>query len=259
MFTGKYSLICNMNVIDLFEKGSELAYRSCIPHVSVDCVVFGFHESSLKVLLLKMKGFDKWGLPGGYVKKEEDLDHAAYRILKARTGASVIFLDQFKVFGKMGRSEADMSHLPEHVWQRQRFVSVGYYALVNYAEITPVTDRISERCEWMDIDALPDMMMDHHEILENALRTLCRNINYTPIGLNLLPREFTMPQLQRLYEIILGKPLHRGNFQRKIHSFNILVKHNTTPSKQAHRPPILYSFDTERYNEALRNGLKQEW
>ncbi|MDT3401972.1 NUDIX hydrolase [Mucilaginibacter terrae] len=248
-----------MNVKELFEKGSELAYQSCIPHVSVDCVVFGFHESSLKVLLLKMKGVDKWGLPGGYVKKQEDLDQAAYRILKARTGASNIFLEEFKVFGKVGRSEADMAHLPESFWQRQRFVSVGYYALVNYAEITPVTDRISESCEWKDIDSLPELMMDHREILENALHTLRRNINYSPVGLNLLPREFTMPQLQRLYEIILGKPLHRGNFQRKIHSFNILNKHDANPSKKAHRPPILYSFDTVRYNEALQNGLKQEW
>lgn len=206
-----------------------------------------------------MKGVSKWGLPGGYVKKQEDLDSAAYRILEARTGASNIYLEQFKVFGKVGRSEADMAHLPEHVWQRQRFVSVGYYALVNYEEITPVTDRISEGCEWKDIDNLPEMMMDHKDILDSALHTLRRNINYTPVGLNLLPREFTMPQLQRLYEIILGKTLHRGNFQRKIHGFNILLKHDVNPSKKAHRPPILYSFDTLRYNEALQNGLKQEW
>ncbi|WP_295771749.1 NUDIX domain-containing protein [uncultured Mucilaginibacter sp.] len=248
-----------MDVIELFEKGSELAYKSCIAHVSVDCVVFGFHQSSLKVLLLKMKGFDKWGLPGGYVKTNEDLNHAAHRILKARTGATDLYLEQFNVFGNVGRSEADMAHLPQSFWQRQRFVSVGYYALVNYAEITPVTDRISESCEWRDIDDLPELMMDHKEIMNSALHTLRRNINYTPVGLNLLPREFTMPQLQRLYEIILGKTLHRGNFQRKIHSFNILNKLDATPSKNAHRPPILYSFNIDRYNEALQNGLKQEW
>lgn len=248
-----------MSLVEIFQRGSELAFRSCVPHISVDCVVFGFHESSLKVLLLKMKGVDKWGLPGGYLKKEENLGDAANRILKARTGASVIFLEQFHVFGNVGRSEKDFQYLPEELWQRQRFISVGYYALVNYAEIHPVIDRISEACEWKDIDQLPEMMMDHEEIFNKALKSLRRNINYSPIGLNLLAREFTMPQLQRLYEIILGKKLHRGNFQRKIHSFNILDKLESSPDKSAHRPAILYSFNADRYNEALQNGLKEEW
>lgn len=206
-----------------------------------------------------MKGMNSWGLPGGYLKKQENLNDAAFRILQARTGASIMFLDQFNVFGQVGRSEGDLSHLPEHFWQRQRFISVGYYALVNYAEITPVVDRISESCEWKDIDELPELMMDHKEMLNTALKSLRRNLNYSPIGLNLLPKEFTMPQLQKLYEIILGKPLHRGNFQRKIHSFNILIKQDATSDKKAHRPALLYSFDEDRYNEALQNGLKQDW
>ncbi|PTR01496.1 NUDIX domain-containing protein [Mucilaginibacter yixingensis] len=248
-----------MSHLDLFERASELAYRSCLPHVSIDCAVFGFHESSLKVLLLKMKGFDKWGLPGGYVKKDENLDAAAYRILKARTGASNIYLEQFRVFGQTGRSEHELAHWPEHLWQKQRFISTGYYALVDYTTIIPVVDRISEQCEWKDIDDLPDLMMDHQDILHSALTALRRNIHYSPIGLNLLPKAFTMPQLQKLYELILGKKLHRGNFQRKMHGFDILVKEDIVPVKTSHRPPIYYSFDIEKYNNALKYGLRQEW
>jgi ADP-ribose pyrophosphatase YjhB (NUDIX family) len=246
-----------MTLLELFEQGSERAYEICVPHISIDCVVFGFHASSLKVLLLKMKGTDKWGLPGGYMKKNENIEEAASRILKARTGASDIFLEQFKVFSKLGRSEEDFTHLPKHFWQRQRFISIGFYALVNYEEIIPKTDKISERCEWCDMDELPELMMDHHEIFSAALGALRKNLNYSPIGYNLLPKEFTMPQLQRLYELILGTPLHRGNFQRKIHGYDILTKQSK--SEPSSRSPILYSFDVDKYNEALKNGLQQKW
>lgn len=248
-----------MTILDLFEEGSKLAYDKCVPHISIDCVVFGFHESSMKVLLLKMKGTDKWGLPGGYMKKNENIDQAASRILKARTGASDIFLEQFKVFSNIGRSEGDFAHLPKHFWQRQRFLSIGCYALVNYNEINPRVDKISEACEWCTIDELPELMMDHQDIFSSALHTLRRNLNYSPIGFNLLPKEFTMPQLQRLYEAILGKPLHRGNFQRKIHGFDILIKRSKTDNSSNTRSPILYSFDLDKYNEALKNGLQQDW
>jgi hypothetical protein len=100
-------------------------------------------------------------------------------------------------------------------------------------------------------------MMDHHEIFSAALGALRKNLNYSPIGYNLLPKEFTMPQLQRLYELILATPLHRGNFQRKIHGYDILTKQSK--SEPSSRSPILYSFDVDKYNEALKNGLQQKW
>ncbi|BAV05521.1 Nudix-like regulator [Filimonas lacunae] len=205
-----------------------------------------------------MKGVDKWGLPGGYMKKNEDIHEAASRILKARTGAPQIFLEQFKVFSEIGRSEGDFSHLPKHFWQRQRFISIGFYALVNYEEIKPRVDKISEQCEWCNVDELPELMMDHHTIFTSALETLRKNLNNSPIGFNLLPKEFTMPQLQRLYEVILGKSLHRGNFQRKMHSYDILVKQSDSNTSNS-RSPIVYSFDMAKYNEALRYGLQQNF
>ncbi|RXK86319.1 NUDIX hydrolase [Filimonas effusa] len=248
-----------MNDLQLFKERSNEAYEIYLPHISIDCVVFGFHDTSLKVLLLKLKGLESWGLPGGYVQKNEDVDAAAHRILEARTGVSRIFLEQFKVFGTVNRSEPSLTHMPPDLWYRQRFISIGYYALVNYKDIVPQVDDISDACEWKDITGLPEMMMDHELIYKTALETLRKQLNYKPIGYNLLPEEFTMPELQKLYEIILGYTLNRGNFQRKMLAYDILIKHDKSRKGGAHRSPILYSFDTEKYNKALEGGLNTGW
>ncbi|RYG05514.1 MAG: NUDIX hydrolase [Chitinophagaceae bacterium] len=247
-----------MNRLEIFEKRSNAHYETSVPHISVDCVVFGFHASSLKVLLVKMKD-GPWGLPGGYLRKTEDLEDAAQRILNERTGAENIFLEQFKTFGKQFRSESALDFLPEGFWHKQRFVSVGFYALVEYSTIVPRVDDISEACEWKDVEELPDLMMDHGDIFKGALSALHKQINYKPIGYNLLPKEFTLPQLQKLYEIILGKKLYRGSFQRRILGYDILIRHNKTMKIGAHRSPILYSFDLEKYNAAMEEGLVRGW
>ncbi|WP_089835918.1 NUDIX hydrolase [Chitinophaga filiformis] len=248
-----------MDDISLFEERSQEFYRDCLPHISIDCVVFGFHSNTLKVLLIRMIGQEHWGLPGGYVGKDENIDDAAIRILKTRTGAEKVFLEQFKTFGNTGRSEKDLSYLPESIWFRQRFLSVGYYALVDYEQIIPVVDDISTACEWKNVHELPDMMMDHRQIYEAALETMRFQLNYKPIGYNLLPEEFTMPDLQKLYETILGKPLSRGNFQRKMLGYDIFIKHDKERKGGAHRSPILYSFDQVKYQAALKTGLKEAW
>lgn len=248
-----------MDELSLFEKRSKAFYKDYLPHISIDCVVFGFHANMLKVLLIKMKGQQNWALPGGFLRRDQDMDDAAKTILKERTGAEKVFLEQFKTFGNVGRSEKDLSHLPEKIWFRQRFISVGYYALVDYEQISPVVDDISVACEWKDINDLPDMMMDHRLIYETALNTMRFQLNYKPIGYNLLPEEFTMPDLQKLYETILGKPLSRGNFQRKMLGYDIFIKHDKERKGGAHRSPILYSFDQAKYQLALKAGLKEVW
>ncbi|PSL23387.1 NUDIX hydrolase [Chitinophaga ginsengisoli] len=248
-----------MDEISLFEERSKEFYKDYLPHVSIDCVVFGFHSNTLKVLLIRMKGQEHWGLPGGYVGKDEHIDDAAIRILKSRTGAEKVFLEQFKAFGNTGRSEKDLSYLPESIWFRQRFISVGYYALVDYEQIIPVVDDISTACEWKSVHELPAMMMDHRQIYEAALENMRFQLNYKPIGYNLLPEEFTMPDLQKLYETILGKPLSRSNFQRKMLAYDIFIKHDKERKGGAHRSPILYSFDQVKYQAALKTGLKEAW
>ncbi len=248
-----------MDIRDEILKRSEEAYKTYLPHISVDCVVFGFNESSLNVLLLKMIGEPKWQLPGGYVLKDETIEEAAIRDLKSRTGATNIFLHQFKVFSDPKRTDNILTDYPDDLWNKQRFITVGFYALVPYSQIAPVPDEFSSACEWIDIDKLPEMMMDHRKILDGALSTIRHQLNYQPIGYNLLPKEFTMPELLKLYEILLGKKLERSNFQRRIKSFDILVKLNKSRPGGAHRAPHLYSFDLEKYKKALARGLKEDW
>lgn len=239
-----------MNIQELQNLSAEL-WNNALPHLSIDCVVFGFHENSLNVLMLKLKGEQNWMLPGGYLNKEESLAHAAERILFERSGAGKIFLNAFGVFGDINRSEGYFKDLPDNLWHKQRFITIGYYALVDHTQVTPVADAYSELCEWVPIDKTPKMVMDHGDILQKALAALREQISYKPIGYNLLPETFTMPELQALYETILGQKLNRGNFYRKIKRYNILIKLNESRKGGAHKSAILYKFDRENYEKAL--------
>lgn len=243
----------------LIEEWSETAWKEYIPHISIDCVVFGFHDSALKVLLLKIKNQELWGLPGGYMGKQEVINEAANRILNDRTGAQDIYLQQFEVFTELNRSEDFFQDYDDTLWHKQRFISVGFYALVNYADVVPVTDVFSDKCEWVDIDNIPELMMDHRTIFDKALITLRKELNYKPIGDKLLPEKFTMPELQKLYEIILGKKLNRGNFYRKMTGYNILDKQAESRKGGAHKSPNLYKFNEAMYTAALKDGFKEGW
>ena len=243
----------------LIEENSEQAWDLYMPHLSLDCVVFGFHDATLKVLVTKFKEQNFWALPGGYVLKNENLNDAATRILYQRTGAENIYLQQFRVFGDLNRSEGFFEEFENTIWHKQRFISVGFYALVDYSLVNLVVDNLSDACEWKPIDEVPQLMMDHKNIFDKALLTLRKQLNYKPIGLNLLPEKFTMPELQKLYEIILGKKLNRGNFFRKMLRYDILFKLEESRKGGAHKAPDLYKFDIEKYQIALKNGLKEGW
>lgn len=240
-----------------FLKKSEEAKDLFLPHLSADPVVFGFDKSELKVLLLQMTYRKQWLLPGGYVKKDEDLDDAAKRVLKERAGISDIYLEEFAVFGKKNRSEFYFEDFDDSLWHKQRFVSIGYYALYNPDNAHLIVDEFSEKCEWVYLSQLSDieLAMDHRDIIEKALLALRERISYKPIGYNLLPEKFTLSELQKLYETILGKELNRGNFYRKIKNLGILRKLDEQRRGGAHKSPDLYSFDEENYKKALENGL----
>ncbi len=227
--------------------------------ISVDCVVFGFQRDTLNILLVRLKGSKLWALPGGYILKEEGLDEGAHRILFERTGAERIFLEQFKTFGQLQRSEEFFKDFPDNSWHRQRFISIGYYALINEKQVSLKTDLFSDRCEWVGIEAIPSLMMDHHKIYQAALRQLRLDLNNKPIGSNLLPEKFTMPELQKLYETILGKKLNRGNFYRKIKRYDILEKLDETRRGGAHKSPDLYRFNMENYRKILEQGALDSW
>jgi 8-oxo-dGTP diphosphatase len=227
-------------------------WEKALPHISVDSVVFVFHENQLKVLLLGMANIRKWLLPGGYVFKTENVEDAAQRVLYERTGVENIYLQEFGVFGNTNRSEGFFEDYDDDLWHKQRFISIGFYALADYTKVTLQADHFSDICEWMPVDEMPELAMDHQAIYTAALTVLRQQLSYKPIGMNLLPDRFTISELQKLYETILGRTLNRGNFYRRIMRFAILVKHEDQRKGGAHKSPNLYSFDPVKYHESLQ-------
>lgn len=246
-----------MDFKEIIINNSKKAYEMYVPHISVDTVIFGFNGDQLKVLLLKMKFNHQYFLPGGYMKKDENLESAAIRILRERTQLDKIFLQEFAVFSELNRSEEAFKDFPDDLWHKKRFISVGYYALVNHKDVSPIGDELSESCDWIILDELEsqNITMDHKQIIEKALNTLREQISYKPIGLNLLPEKFTLSELQKLYEAILGRTLNRGNFYRKIKNIGILKKLDEKRKGGAHKAPDLYTFDQVNYFKILENGI----
>ncbi len=241
--------------------------KELLPSISVDCVIFGFHENQLKVLLLLMKNLKQWALPGGFVKTSEDIDVSAARVLKERTGLDDIFLRQVHLFGDARRNEGFARQLVDHgvidqanqPFFEKRFVTLAYYALVEYSRVNPLPDAISEACEWFSLDEIPTMILDHERLISRSLENLRRDLSYLPIGKNLLPEKFSMPELQALYETLLNQKLDRRNFQRKMLGYDILIRLDERRKGGAHKSPYLYRFDEEKYAETLRKGLNNSW
>lgn len=238
------------------------------PGLSIDCVIFGFHDNQLKVLLIKVESANKWSLPGGFIPVDQDIDTAAITVLNGRTGVDGVFLRQFATFGKVNRNhqhfdKQTLEYLQieeeKAKWLTRRFVTIGYYALVDFSKILPNSTSIYEVVEWIDHKEVPELILDHKEILDKALDTLRTELNLMPVGYNLLPEKFTIPELQKLYETILDKKLDRRNFLRKITNIGILTKLDEKKSNVPHKAPNLYSFDKEKYDEVLKNGLNQGW
>ena len=219
--------------------------------LAIDAVIFGFHDQQLKVLLMEYKKSKIFALPGGFIYDNEDLSKAAQRVVSERTGLQNIYLEQFYVFGDNGRSdpepmktimkaigiEYDDSH-----WLLQRFVSVGHYALVDFTKVTPMPDKIFDGCEWYALNDIPRLMQDHAQIIKKALESLRRDLDNKLVAFNLMPEQFTMNDLQTLYETILDKKLLRPAFQRKMLGLNILQRTAKKWTGGAHKAPYLYSF-----------------
>jgi len=245
----------------LKENSKELEKDSLelVPQMTLDCVIFGFHDSSLKVLLLKWKGTEFYSLAGGTVRQSESLDKAAERVLMERTGLDKIFLRQFHTFGNVERYDREkikkmLAHLIDPDLWYERAISVGYYALVDYMKVFPNPDALSDACEWWDLNEVPALLFDHDEILVKALHALRLELSFQPIGLNLLPEKFTMPDMMRMYEAILDKKIDPRNFQKKILKSGIVIKLNEVKRGVAHKSPFLYKFDPEKYEEVLKEG-----
>lgn len=226
--------------------------KGYLQHIAYDSVIFGFSGEKLKILIMKYHNTGLFALPGGFVKHDEDLNDAVRRGLKERTGLDNIYLEQFYAFGGVARYKPEIMEtimkangqaLEQHSWLLDRFISVAYYALINYEDVVPTPDALSDSCDWYALDELPNLMLDHAEIVAKALQTLRDNLERKLVGMNLLPTLFTMKELQKVYEAILGENLHRGTFQRKILGLGILKRHEKQFSGAAHKAPFLYSFE----------------
>lgn len=222
-----------------------------LPGLAIDAVIFGFHENQLKILLLEYENTDLFALPGGFVKKDENVNDAARRTLYDRTSLKNIYLEQFYIFGDVSRHDpAPMEKImrgkglkfsKDH-WLLRRFLSVGYYALIDYTKAIPIPDLLSDKCEWHDFEKLPPLMLDHMLIVEKALDTLRANLDQKLIAFNLMPETFTMADLQSLYETVLGEKLLRTSFQRKMLNLEILERVDKKFTGAANKAPYLYRF-----------------
>lgn len=221
------------------------------PHIAYDSVIFGFSENTLKILVMEYRQTGLFALPGGFVRKDENLDDAVKRGLRDRTGLFNIYLEQFHTFGSADRSDPDAMRRilkangftpDDNHWMLDRFFSVAYYALINYNEVTLHPDPLSDSIEWYELNNLPPLMQDHRSIVDMALEVLRDNLDRKLVGGNLLPEYFTMKELQQVYESILGKELRRTTFQRKMLSLNVLERHEKRYTGKAHKAPYLYRW-----------------
>jgi 8-oxo-dGTP diphosphatase len=206
--------------------------------LSVDCVIFGFDENKLKVLLIRSdlkKYQSKWSLLGDLVKPEEDLRASAYRILKQRTGLSDVYLEQVHTFGEVGRHPAG------------RVVTVAYCSLINIQHHR--LKILDNELHWHEVENVTDLAFDHQKIFESCYKWLQKRVQEHPLGLSLLPNKFSLRELQNLYESILNIKLDRRNFRKKFFSMDFLVDMGEEEQNVPHRPGRLYKFDYEKYEK----------
>ena len=226
-------------------------YQYPRPSVTVDCVVFGLdlEAEDLKVLLIQRKKdpfAGLWAFPGGFVEEKEMLEQSAKRELQEETGISRLYLEQLYTFGDPGRDP------------RGHTVTVAYYALVKLSDHAPKAADDAKAVDWFPVSKPPKLAFDHAKILKVALERLRAKVRYQPIGFELLPAKFTLSQLQRLYEIVLERPLDKRNFRKKILGMGLLIDLEETQKDVAHRAAQLYRFDEHRYRGLVGEGFNFE-
>lgn len=248
-------------ILDQIINGPKYYYRN----ISVDSIIFGYHERELKVLLQRPQSFEKWMLPGGYIKRSETTEDAAKEIVRNRTKLENLNLYQFRVFSKPNRVKDESFDvqrfkllqgfdIPDDHWMFENFISIGYFALTEYTLVKPTGDYYAEECCWWDVNDLPNLLYDHAEIIKEALMYLKYLTFLQPIGYDLLPEKFTIPEIHSLYETILDKKIDIRNFTKKLTNMGLIVKLDEQRSIGAHRSPFLYKFDKERYDSVVKEG-----
>ncbi|MBN1415779.1 MAG: NUDIX hydrolase [Bacteroidales bacterium] len=216
--------------------------------VAVDCIIFGFDYKQLKLLLIKrnfqpQKG--KWSLVGGFLEADETLDQSALRILNNLTGLNDIYLEQLYTYGEIKRDPGE------------RVLSTAYYALINAENYHLPINRESS-AKWFPIEKTPPLVFDHNIMVDKAMRRLKRKSLSQPIGFELLPEKFTIPQLQKLYEVIHQRELDKRNFRKKILSMGLLKKLDEKQKSDSRKGAFYYRFDKEKYDDLVSRGFHFE-
>ena len=219
------------------------------PALTTDCVVFGIDEDDLKILLIQrdIPPFEgKWALPGGFVRVGESVDNCARRELEEEAGLKKVYLEQLYTFGEPKRDP------------REHVVTVAYYALVNLIDHSPQPATDARNAAWFSLHEVPRLAFDHKKILEVALARLRGKLRYQPIGFELLPKKFTLTELQGLYETILEQEFDKRNFRKKVQKLAILEETDEIQQDVAHRAARLYRFDKKRYRTLVKEGINFE-
>lgn len=214
--------------------------------IAIDCIILGFDGKFLKALLIK-RGFEpgmgKWSLLGGFVKKEESLDKAAFRILEVLTGITNIYLEQLYSFGEINRDPGG------------RVISVAYFALIKLDDYSSELMK-EHNASWFEIGSIPSVIFDHKKMIILAKERLRQKVANHPIGFELLPEKFTLPQLQNLYEAIYETAFDKRNFSRKILSLHILKKLGEKEKSQSKKGAFYYMFNYKKYKQLEQEGVK---
>lgn len=248
-------------------KMKELQHR-ILPNISIDCVVFGFDFEKLNVLLVERKlevpeeniHISDYTLTGYHIFEDEDLDTAAARILKDLTGLDNIYLEQFYAFGGLQRvaSEKDQLWL-KHINQgfADRIITVGYYSLIDSTKFTLA--KTEKNAQWVPVDQLDELefAFDHREILDKALEALRKKVRMEPVAFQLLPDRFTLTQLQKVFESILGIRYDKRNYRKKINQMPFIVPLNEKQKGVSHKPAQLFIFSTDIFSRMRKHSHEQ--
>ena len=217
-------------------------------YVATDCIIFGFDDGVLKLLVFKRTIEPRKGafsLIGSFVKLNESVTDAATRVLEEITGLKDVFMEELKTYNAVDRDSG------------YRCISVGQYALIR---INQHDKNLVEQhnAMWYDFDKVPDLVLDHNQMVSDAMVRLRRKARYQPIGFELLPEKFTLPQLQKLYEVIYQKQMDTRNFRKKVLSFGVLIKLEEKDKSSSKRGAFYYKFDYDKYQELITKGINFE-
>ena len=231
------------------EEKKKYCYDYPRPALTTDCIIFGFDEVELKVLLIE-RGIEpfkgQWAFPGGFVHMDETTEEGAKRELLEETGLKDVFIEQLYTFSDIHRDP------------RGRTVSVAYYSLVNLNEHDAIAGDDAAKAQWFSVKDIPALAFDHEQIFRMAMYRLKGKIRYQPIGFELLPEKFTLRDLQHLYEVILEIKLDKRNFRKKIQKMDLLIELDEKQTNVAHKAAKLHKFNKTKYKELSKKGFNFE-